>query len=454
MIPGSIDEKYTIVEHLGNGSYGHVYSVRRNSDGELLCCKDISYSMHLQKGRELLRSEIEVTCSLNHPNVIRFLEVYHDEAKERYQIIMNLYQDDLLLYYRRMKKLGVQVDEQFIWCVLIAVLKVLAYCHNPLLHNGKAIIHRDIKPANILLTGTDGIVVTDFGVCRETVGGDQNMTYIGTPLYMPPEARYGKYSTSFDIWSLGCTMYEVITGKYCIVGTNDDEFDRRRRERSSGFPPFEGYSPDLHQVVQAMLVYDADERPTAAMLLGHPAVQRRIRAFTGNDDDPEDGTETFFPAINQTIAQTICNAGKDKGALPPPQAYPQPPSPPPLPPVKPSPQVGNPSVVDNVFKSPSSDDFIQESTTPLMRAVQRNDMAEVRAHLGDAGKQRTDGFTALMFAAMSNNLEAARLLVDKEANIIGINGFTALAWARTLKREECARFLEPIEGSNPKAVSV
>lgn len=450
MIPGSMDGKYTIVEHLGNGSYGHVYSVRRNSDGELLCCKDISYSMHLQKGRELLQSEIEVTCSLNHPNIIRFLEVYHDEAKERYQIIMNLYQDDLLLYYRRVKKMGREIDENFIWCVLIAVLKVLDYCHNPLLHNGKSIIHRDIKPANILLTGTDGIVVTDFGVCREMHTGDKDMTYIGTPLYMPPEARFGKYTTSFDIWSLGCTMYEVITGKYCITGLNDDEFDRRRRERSNGFPLFEGYSPELHEVVQSMLVYDFEKRPTAAELLGHPAVKRRIKALLGDEDDClEDATETFFPAINQTIAQTICDFGKEKDVKQSPQAQPLPPA---LP-SKPYPQASNSPVV-NVFNTPSPGDFIQESTTPLMRAVQRNDMAEVRAHLGEAGKQRTDGFTALMFAAMSNNLEAVRLLADKEANIIGINGFTALAWAKMLKRDECVKFLEPIEGSNPKAVSV
>jgi serine/threonine protein kinase len=91
----------------------------------------------------------------------------------------------------------------------LQILKGLIYLHN------EGIIHRDIKPANILLNSEDEVKITDFDVSTQVVGAKTlKRSQVGTPFYTAPEVIEGEaYSFSADIWSLACSVMEMICGK-------------------------------------------------------------------------------------------------------------------------------------------------------------------------------------------------------------------------------------------------
>jgi len=128
-------------------------------------------------------------------------------------LITNLMEIDLYSVIRN--KQGLTDDHvQFI---IYQILRALLYLHSA------SIVHRDLKPSNILATETCDIQLCDFGLSRAIdFSQDENVTeYVVTRYYRAPEIMLShEYSTAVDIWSLGCTMAELITGKILFKGEN------------------------------------------------------------------------------------------------------------------------------------------------------------------------------------------------------------------------------------------
>jgi serine/threonine-protein kinase len=210
---GEITGDYEIVGVLGSGGMGKVYKVRNilsdRFDAMKVLLPDLTTNPEL--GDRFLR-EIKVQARLNHPNIASL----HTALRINNQLlmIMELVEGDTLEEEIHYGPIGHQDAEKY----LIQVLSALEYAHK----NG--VVHRDIKPANIILTPSGQVKLMDFGIAR--VADDRSLTKTGIALgslfYMSPEQVNGQTPDArSDIYALGVTFYEVLTGKKPIDGDSD-----------------------------------------------------------------------------------------------------------------------------------------------------------------------------------------------------------------------------------------
>jgi len=214
-----ISRKYEVLGQLGQGGMGVVYKVRHTALDTILALKVLP--RELTENPEMVARfyrEARVMARLTHPNIVRVLDIDHDDALSFHYFVMEYLQGKTLSQYIR-EKGSLPVSE--VVEITGQVARALSYAHN---HN-PSVIHRDIKPANIMLeNGSGRVVVMDFGIAKEL--GDSEMTragvMVGTLKYCSPEQiRHEPLDGSADIYSLGMVMYEAYTGTQFFAGLDE-----------------------------------------------------------------------------------------------------------------------------------------------------------------------------------------------------------------------------------------
>lgn len=203
------DGKYEILSIVGRGSRSVVYQAKNITDNN----EEVALKVLIQNKKdksplsEKLRREALALVSSHHPSVIR-LDDFHSIGEICYLAMEYAKHADLRKYMASIgQKLSVDLCEKF----LTQVADGLDYIHRT------GIIHRDIKPDNLLITADKQIRIADFGVAF--LPGDQSeagelKNAVGTMDYMAPEVLEGiEYTVKSDIYSLGVTIYEALTGK-------------------------------------------------------------------------------------------------------------------------------------------------------------------------------------------------------------------------------------------------
>jgi mitogen-activated protein kinase kinase kinase ANP1 len=174
-----------------------------NSDtGESFAAKVVRMADISNAAKLALTQESDTLMSLRHPHVVQGYGVEYDEESQTLNILMEL------LPLGSLKTLVVEygaLPEGVVRDYTRQTLLGLQYLHM------KGILHRDIKPGNILRDRTGKVKLADFGVAKANLSFE-TVTVAGTPAYMSPEAVDGKYSVGSDIWSVGCTILELLTG--------------------------------------------------------------------------------------------------------------------------------------------------------------------------------------------------------------------------------------------------
>lgn len=208
--------RYEIERELGRGAMGIVYLGRDPKIARQVAIKTMNYSNFSKSELPLLRErffrEAEAAGRLRHPNIVTVYDVGDED--ELAFIAMDYIEGKTLADYCRAEKL---LPVKIVYEIVLVVAEALAYAHD------KKIIHRDIKPENILFNAASGQVsVSDFGVARIS---DQSRTktgsVMGSPLYMAPEQLRGQpVSAAVDIFSLGVTLYQLLTGALPFSGDN------------------------------------------------------------------------------------------------------------------------------------------------------------------------------------------------------------------------------------------
>lgn len=199
---------YKIISLLGEGGMGTVYLGEHVSIGRKVAIKIIH--QHLVKNeaiRERFKNEAAIMSRLQHPNIVLLYD-YFAEENGLYLIMEYVDGIDLGSY---LQKLNAPLDEDLAKAFMQQLLSAFSHAHE------NSVIHRDIKPNNILITDNGTIKVLDFGIAKLLNGSDNNLTRTGTQLgtvyYMSPEQVQGKKITRFsDIYSLGVTFYQMLTG--------------------------------------------------------------------------------------------------------------------------------------------------------------------------------------------------------------------------------------------------
>jgi serine/threonine protein kinase len=210
--PGTVVGDYRVLEKLGVGGMGQVYKVRNLLSKRTEAMKILPPEVTPQD-RQLKRflREIQVHASLVHPNIASFYTAMRWE--NRLVMLMELVEGETIeaRVAKRSLEIRAAID------VAIQILDALAYAHSC------GVLHRDIKPSNIMLARTGAAKLLDFGLAA--VLGEVRLTPTGMVLgslhYMSPEQVRGEPATqASDIYSLGLTIYEMLTGRQGIEGGN------------------------------------------------------------------------------------------------------------------------------------------------------------------------------------------------------------------------------------------
>ncbi|KAJ1699790.1 hypothetical protein LUZ63_008302 [Rhynchospora breviuscula] len=249
---------------LGSGSFGSVYEAI-DHDGFFFAVKEMFIDQGSNAKQSLLQLEQEVSLlsRLQHENIVQYYGTDRRDGK-LYIFLELVTQGSLASLYRRYHFQDSQVS-----AYTRQILNGLSYLHH------RNILHRDIKCANILVDANGCVKLADFGLAKEIDLLIQAKSCKGTVYWMAPEVvKATPHGPPADIWSLGCTVLEMITGDlpYHEIEWTQAMFKIGRGER----PPIpETLSNDARDFIDKCLQVNPRDRPSAAALLQHPFVRPR-----------------------------------------------------------------------------------------------------------------------------------------------------------------------------------
>ena len=198
-----IQGRYEIVGKIGTGGMADVYKARDHKLNRFVAVKVLKAEFREDKAFiTKFRAEAQAAAGLAHPNIVNIYDV--GEEKGVYFIVMELVEGITLKEYIAKKgRLAVREATS----IAIQVSQGLEAAHN------SGIIHRDVKPQNIIISTDGKVKVTDFGIARAATNNTISTAVMGSVHYTSPEQARGGYSDAkSDIYSLGITLYEMLTG--------------------------------------------------------------------------------------------------------------------------------------------------------------------------------------------------------------------------------------------------
>ena len=248
--------RYILLEMKGRGSFGEVWLAR---DKQL--DTDVAIKVYIAldtRGVEEFKTEYKTAFGLNHPYL---LHAYHfDICEDRPYLVMPYCPGSAMNYIGK-------IDEPTLWHFVHDVASGLEYLH------GMGIIHHDIKPDNILIDENGKFQITDFGISvkfRSTLRRNSARQVTasqtgGSIPYMAPElfSDQAEAVNATDIWALGVTMYELMTGELPFFGQGG-----AMQNNGAKIPELQGdWSEAMREVVKSCLAVQSWDRPTAKQLV-------------------------------------------------------------------------------------------------------------------------------------------------------------------------------------------
>ena len=210
--PGTyLQDRYEILSLIGTGGMSEVYQAKCHTLNRLVAIKVLKdeYSQDANFVSKF-KMEAQAAAGLSHPNIVSVYDVV-DEGSLHY-IVMELIEGITLKSYI-LKKGHLGVKETI--GIAIQVAQGLAAAHD------QHIVHRDIKPQNMIISRDGKVKVADFGIARAVSSQTIGVNAVGSVHYISPEQAKGNYSDGrSDLYSLGITMYEMLTGKLPFDGDN------------------------------------------------------------------------------------------------------------------------------------------------------------------------------------------------------------------------------------------
>eukprot|EP00359_Climacostomum_virens_P006533 CAMPEP_0204904778 /NCGR_PEP_ID=MMETSP1397-20131031/5049_1 /ASSEMBLY_ACC=CAM_ASM_000891 /TAXON_ID=49980 /ORGANISM="Climacostomum Climacostomum virens, Strain Stock W-24" /LENGTH=961 /DNA_ID=CAMNT_0052073597 /DNA_START=1865 /DNA_END=4748 /DNA_ORIENTATION=+ len=201
--PVKLIGKYQLGECIGKGAYGKVFKALDTETAKIVAIKQVSMLNINEDQLGSLRKEISMLQRLSHQNIVRYLDSNITESD--LNIILEFVENGSLASVIRS---FTTISERVVSIYIKQVLEGLVYLHS------QGVVHRDIKGANILVTKEGIVKLADFGVAMKLDDTLKSGSLVGSPFWMAPEiiGQTGHCSQACDIWSLGCTVIELITG--------------------------------------------------------------------------------------------------------------------------------------------------------------------------------------------------------------------------------------------------
>lgn len=247
---------FDLLTLIGRGSYGKVIQVRHKGTGEVYAMKELKKAKVFEKNdpKDLQHTlaERKVLALVNmaeHPFVLGMRFAFHTPSN-LYYVLDFCNGGDLYYLLSRVKRFHLKHARFYSAEVLCA----LRHLHT------LGVIYRDLKPDNVLLDGEGHVKLTDFGLSKASATAH---TFCGTPIYLAPEIYLRRtYGFEVDWWSLGCVLYELVTGDPAFWGNTVEDV---RREVTSARPSFarkefDGTGIECRQCIEQLLVQAPRDR--------------------------------------------------------------------------------------------------------------------------------------------------------------------------------------------------
>ena len=279
LYPGTmLQDRYEILEKIGSGGMSEVYKAKCHKLNRLVAIKVLkseftSDATFVSK----FKMEAQAAAGLSHPNIVNIYDVV-DEGDIHF-IVMELVEGITLKSYIT-KKGHLDVKEAI--GIAIQVASGIEAAHE------QHIIHRDIKPQNMLISMDGKVKVADFGIARAVSSQTMNAaTVVGSVHYISPEQARGGYSDErSDLYSLGITMFEMVTGHVPFEGDNTVTVALAHLE--DPMPDPRTLNPDVSPSLARIILKCTEKRPEHRYPNAAAVISDLRRALL-NDDDPSVG---------------------------------------------------------------------------------------------------------------------------------------------------------------------
>jgi len=266
--------RYIIEAHLGSGAYADVYRAQDEVLRRLVALKLLKPALIADEeafGRFM--QEAQVAAQLFHPQIATVLDVGQAEG---YYFIAMRYVDGPSLD-RLLEQNGPLAWEQA-RKICNQIGQALSFAH------GRGLVHRDVKPQNILVSPTEGAILTDFGLVRAMEASNmatRTGALLGTPPYIAPEVWQGQPATAaVDQYALACVLYEMLMGRVLFTGPSPWAIMQQHSsppELPEQWPA--GYPAELSKIMRRALAQSPDERyPDLATFMAALPVQAQPAA--------------------------------------------------------------------------------------------------------------------------------------------------------------------------------
>ncbi|CAH6719551.1 mitogen-activated protein kinase Hog1p [[Candida] jaroonii] len=318
----NVNENYQILEVVGEGAYGIVCSAVHKPTNQKVAIKKIEPFERSMLCLRTLR-ELKLLKHFNHENIVSILAIQRPVNYELFNeiyLIQELMETDLHRVIRTQK-----LSDDHIQYFIYQTLRALKCLHSA------NVLHRDLKPSNLLLNSNCDLKICDFGLARSIASSEDNfgfMTeYVATRWYRAPEIMltFQEYTTAIDVWSVGCILAEMLSGRPLFPGRDyhnqlwlimevlgtpnmEDYYNiksKRAREYIRSLPfckkiPFQNLFANINNqinplaldLLEKLLIFNPTKRITVDDALKHPY----LKLYHDPNDEPisEKIPEDFF----------------------------------------------------------------------------------------------------------------------------------------------------------------
>mmetsp|Transcript_4805 Transcript_4805/g.12306 ORF Transcript_4805/g.12306 Transcript_4805/m.12306 type:complete len:553 (+) Transcript_4805:186-1844(+) len=258
---------FDLLQVIGQGGYGKVFLVRKNRGPD----KSKVYAMKVLKKATIVRNKKDVLHTkaersileaVKSPFIVDLHYAFQTNGK-LYLILQYLGGGELFTYLDR-EGMFLEDTARFYVCEIVIALSHL---------HELGIIYRDLKPENIMLDPTGHVVLTDFGLCKESIGSSRTHTFCGTIEYMAPEIlnREG-HGCEVDWWSLGALLFDMVTGAPPFVGASRKKIMEKIIKAQVRFPPF--LTMEVKDLLRKLLCRNVQKRFGSAEKGGAASIQK------------------------------------------------------------------------------------------------------------------------------------------------------------------------------------
>ncbi|XP_070619324.1 calcium/calmodulin-dependent protein kinase kinase 2 isoform X2 [Erythrolamprus reginae] len=312
--------QYTLKDEIGKGSYGVVKLAYNEDDNTYYAMKVLSKKKLMRQAGfprrppprgaklplegfcqprgpiEQVYQEIAILKKLDHPNIVKLVEVLDDPTEDHLYMVFELVKKGPVMEVPNLKPLT-EDQARFYFQDLIKGIEYLHY---------QKIIHRDIKPSN-LLVGEDGhIKIADFGVSNEFKGSDALLTNtVGTPAFMAPETlsetRKIFSGKALDVWAMGITLYCFVFGQCPFMDERILSLHSKIKSQTLEFPDQPDIPDELKDLITQMLDKKPESRISIPEIKLHPWV-------TKNNTEPlptEDENCTLVEVTEEEVENSV-----------------------------------------------------------------------------------------------------------------------------------------------------